>query len=514
MRCLTLAREFTAYGESCYFFTRTQRGDLFSLIRRQVNLVPLSLIPDQSHFSSAESAYSDWLGCSQDQDALDTINAFKVANLTSIRLIVIDHYSLDKIWHDLFRNHLSLLGLNVPFLIIDDLANRPLYADFLLDQNRIQSTSSDNPYLGLVPSHCKFFFGPYYALIGESFRKLKPLLPPRKSPLQRLLIFFGASDIHNFTELALKALLNPHQLSFKIDVVIGNSNPHRQRIIDFVSNYPHIHIHDPLPCLSGLMAQADLAIGAGGVTSWERACLSLPSLVYCIASNQSYVVEQLSASGAAISIGDFNNFNPQLLRDILNKFLSDPNLLQQYSEAASSLTDGWGTPRIHAALFPERIKPLYIRPALSSDVFLWFRWANDLASRQASFSSDTISLDTHKSWFQTKLSDPFSFLFVAHSLDGLPIGYIRFESKERLDTNNIFYISIALDTVFRGHGLAFEVLESAISFFVSKYSDSPRLIAEIKSNNYASQRLFNKAGFVSTTPERPGSLCLYKIVQT
>ena len=40
-----------------------------------------------------------------------------------------------------------------------------------------------------------------------------------------------------------------------------------------------------------LMLQADLAIGAGGVTAWERCCLGLPSMLVTLAGNQRGVME-------------------------------------------------------------------------------------------------------------------------------------------------------------------------------------------------------------------------------
>jgi len=45
------------------------------------------------------------------------------------------------------------------------------------------------------------------------------------------------------------------------------------------------------------MAAADLAIGAGGATTWERCCLGLPSLVVSIAENQRPACEALAAAG-------------------------------------------------------------------------------------------------------------------------------------------------------------------------------------------------------------------------
>ena len=45
--------------------------------------------------------------------------------------------------------------------------------------------------------------------------------------------------------------------------------------------------------MAELMLDADLAIGAGGSTSWERCCLSLPTFIFLIDENQRMIVEQL-----------------------------------------------------------------------------------------------------------------------------------------------------------------------------------------------------------------------------
>ena len=41
-----------------------------------------------------------------------------------------------------------------------------------------------------------------------------------------------------------------------------------------------------MPNLAKLMVNSDIAIGAGGVTTLERMCVGLPSIVISIAENQ------------------------------------------------------------------------------------------------------------------------------------------------------------------------------------------------------------------------------------
>ena len=58
-------------------------------------------------------------------------------------------------------------------------------------------------------------------------------------------------------------------------------------------------LHVGLPSLAGLMARADLALGAAGTASWERACLGLPCLVVPVAENQLQGARALQSAGVA-----------------------------------------------------------------------------------------------------------------------------------------------------------------------------------------------------------------------
>ena len=54
----------------------------------------------------------------------------------------------------------------------------------------------------------------------------------------------------------------------------------------------------------GINYTSNLAIGAGGATTWERACLKLPSLVVTIAANQRAFAESLAEAGHLELLGD------------------------------------------------------------------------------------------------------------------------------------------------------------------------------------------------------------------
>ena len=86
------------------------------------------------------------------------------------------------------------------------------------------------------------------------------------------------------------------------------------------------------------MLDADLAIGAGGSSSWERCCLGLPTLLYVLAENQRKIAESLEKLGAVKIV---NNLKENL-QNILDHF----TFWQTMSERAQIICDGDGVKRI------------------------------------------------------------------------------------------------------------------------------------------------------------------------
>ena len=70
-----------------------------------------------------------------------------------------------------------------------------------------------------------------------------------------------------------------------------------------------VKLHISINNMHELMLKADLAIGAGGTTSWERCCLGLPTIVIELADNQKLIIEQLAKSGAILNVGKYGKFS-------------------------------------------------------------------------------------------------------------------------------------------------------------------------------------------------------------
>jgi RimJ/RimL family protein N-acetyltransferase len=132
---------------------------------------------------------------------------------------------------------------------------------------------------------------------------------------------------------------------------------------------------------------------------------------------------------------------------------------------------------------------LRARRATVDDALILFEWTNDPLTRRMSFNSDPISLETHLEWLNEVLRSPETHLLIVEKADGdgwSPIAQVRIDLEGEL--------SVSIAPAYRGHGLSTSVLETAVQSCLP-YLTTDRLVANIKHDNYASSRAFEKAGF-------------------
>ena len=98
--------------------------------------------------------------------------------------------------------------------------------------------------------------------------------------------------------------------------------------------------------MSELMLEADLAIGAGGTTSWERCCMGLPSLMVIYADNQLSIVENISAAGAGINIGRSNMLTALKVSQYIENILESETMMNAMSKECFVICDGLGADRV------------------------------------------------------------------------------------------------------------------------------------------------------------------------
>ncbi len=348
MRCLTLADALKERGAHCHFISRAHPGHMVEFIRQRGYLVYCLAAPVKSEkcglnkLISVEpeflanqhqaAGHASWLGSDWLTDAQE---AEVILNILQPDWLVVDHYAISHSWESALSPYYRKL------MVIDDLADRAHYCDLLLDQNWHGDRTSKR-YRYLVPPHCKCYLGPEYALLKPEYAKIRTKMKPRNGTVSNVLVFMGGSDPTNQTEKVLTALMQAKLTHLKVDVVLGQNHPDAKGIAALTENMPNMTIHQGLPSLAPLMERADLMIGAGGSTTWERMCLGLPTIVISIATNQSMTNQALMNAGYINFLGEMNEVSVACIAGAIQNSLVNPDLLIEQGRLGQTLVSGMG----------------------------------------------------------------------------------------------------------------------------------------------------------------------------
>lgn len=295
MRCLTLADEMHQYGVEVYFICRELSGNMCRTIEQKGYIV-YSLPYNEFEVLDTVDERAIWSGVAWQTDAEQTIHILDDLNADNvIKWLIIDHYGLDEKWEQQIRSYVKNI------MVIDDLADRKHDCDLLLDQNLYLDMKVR--YEDLIPKHCTTLLGPQHVLLRQEFYEAKQKAKVRDGIVKRILIFFGGSDSTNETMKALQAFTLLKKTEITIDVVVGKINPHKEEIKQYCNEFFNINFHCQVNNMAELMVNADLAIGAGGSTTWERCYLGLPAIIIILAENQKETTEAVAQRGAIINLG-------------------------------------------------------------------------------------------------------------------------------------------------------------------------------------------------------------------
>lgn len=132
---------------------------------------------------------------------------------------------------------------------------------------------------------------------------------------------------------------------------------------------------------------------------------------------------------------------------------------------------------------------LSLRKATQEDVSLTFDWANHSETRQYSFSKEWFNLDTHTSWFTSKISNP-DCLYKILDDNGLPVGSIRLDIKEQEGI-----ISYLIAPGHKGRGFGNKIVQMFLSDLKNEGIGVKKVVGLVQTDNIASIKIFESLGF-------------------
>ncbi len=353
-RCLTLANALRQHDVNVAFVSREHEGSLIEYLEHENHLVyklsPITQVNDSL------SGYERWLGVTQEQDVRDTLT---VLDGQRFDWMVVDHYGLDATWEHAARACADKI------MVIDDLAERGHACDLLLDQNYF-GVGTASRYEGLVPISAQVLLGPDFALLQPEYLQLRQMMVSQDEYVQRVVVYLGYANLGNQTNVVLEALSAPELKHLVVDVVTGIEGTALDELQKLARDRGRTVLHKPSPTLAGLMAKADLMIGAGGATTWERMCLGCPAVVVSLAENQQGFTEALQRDGYQVVVSSGLNTSSSEWKQTILSTINEIGLLKKLAYRSRELVDGLGVQRVVQVMCSDQLSPLTISGEVES----------------------------------------------------------------------------------------------------------------------------------------------------
>ncbi|MCX6126876.1 MAG: glycosyltransferase, partial [Proteobacteria bacterium] len=268
------------------------------------------------------------------------LDSVKIADI-----IVVDHYGIDEDWEVAFSKQKDKL-----VVVMDDLADRAHSCSILIDQNYYSDMKTR--YTGKVGREAMLLLGPEFAIIRPQFKDFskrngsasrEPLVP------LNILISFGGSDKSGYGLMISRCILGSPLGSFVRCKLMGeySSLDQKEKLLELAKRFPHSFEYlgfseAPWECMS----DAELYIGAGGSTTWERCCMGLSAIVFSISKNQEKMSQEFADAGYQIYLGSIESMVEGKLIAAIKDVLEHSELRLRFRNCSQSLVDGGGASRV------------------------------------------------------------------------------------------------------------------------------------------------------------------------
>ena len=309
MRCLTLAGVLQDLGASCVFMAPPAVAAVVKTFAKPgVELIPCT----------AETMVE--AACSVSSDA-----------------VVVDHYGLQS--SDEMRLRAGRL-----LIALDDAPGRAHDCDLLVD-SAIDRQPAD--YKSWVPEGSQIWTGPSFALVRPEFAAARRKVLERRDrdgDVRSILVSLGLTDVGGVTAETVEAILSTG-VEARLLAVVGSSAPSLPRLRELSAIHANLRVEVDVKAMAPIIGEADLAIGAGGSSTWERCCLGLPGITLVLADNQADMAARLDAHGVTKTLDVRLPSFADRLAEVLISLVNDSAARRSMSARASLLCDGLGAER-------------------------------------------------------------------------------------------------------------------------------------------------------------------------
>lgn len=249
--------------------------------------------------------------------------------------VVVDTYRVDGDWLGELRPRLP-----GPLVLVDDLGDRALHADLVVNQN----VGAEHLVARADPD-TELLLGPRFALLRPEFAALRAQALARVPALgthpRTVLVVMGGTDPTGSAPTVGQACADAFP---DAEVTVVAPTPTPTQTAPLVAG-GRVTVVPRIEDMAAAMLASDLVVSAGGSTVWELCCLAKASATVQVAANQADVYRRLTAAGVVAGLGTVPVDRADVA-DRLRAIVAVPDALPRLARAAAALVDGRGASRV------------------------------------------------------------------------------------------------------------------------------------------------------------------------
>lgn len=322
VRCYALAEALSRFGLECYIIG-----------------------PGKPPRFSNEGPFAGWFSAEGDLGPELVEKVVTCLRRFSFNFLVVDDYRFGE------DKQLELKRQGISWLQFDLGPPSVMRADIVVD---VKLTFNPKSLEDRVDSKDTLMLGgPEFAPLRSSFSELGT--KQRDGTVNRVLLTFGGGDDRGAFDFALSALANGASKNLVFVLVVGAGNPKRNHSEEqfALGGQGSLEVHVSPRNLAEVFDSCDLAIMAGGTTTYEVARCGIPMLLLSIAQNQVEPSEAWAERGGAVFIGPIEGNPHAYLTETFNALLDNPSQVRDMGRINRSISTGDGAWRVSRAIVNE-----------------------------------------------------------------------------------------------------------------------------------------------------------------
>jgi|GEM_PF-1293412 len=310
-RCLNLSFSLEEHGHDVTFYSYNDYATkaILSKTRFEYKLMPFKI-------NDSQSKHEELLELKTLSDSID--------------LLLVDSYNVD-------NDYFNFLNQCFPVIAYLDDFGLDFDVDLVVNPS-CKVTEVDYKAKNVL---C----GIQYVILGKEYKvgRTKPLNTKRHS----ILVTMGGIDHYDLSARVIP-ILEKIPLDIEVNIVIGPYYANMELVKAAVKkSLLKINIFENVTNLVPIILRSDMALTAGGFTTYELAAMSTPSVGLALWENQYNNIECLSNQDALIPLyySQGEDFDKELAK-ALSKLINDDSLAMSMSKKARNAVDGNGANRI------------------------------------------------------------------------------------------------------------------------------------------------------------------------